>query len=383
MSSPGYDCFPHGYFKKPLPTNSFCKEMKLFFLLSFLVGVWASHPQAPADGGSVALLDNYHKMENRGIPLDENTKRALRLTVELGCRNYAYHHSSRRYESEAVASRVNLSSLESALQMFFPGCKVVDFEDMQKHPSMTSKTRSYVVTTVGKYGTGFHTDIISPRIWIQFDPSQPKASAHLREFVERNSKHFDILYLQSIQRGLLAELFSLPGFVERVIRNDISTLQAAFRYAIAHTVQSGSSATTPELYKEAIYKGLSSYFSEFELHQYIFSPNVSYVAKAPEFRVYKRGFPLMSYTNESKLMIKGCIPVEVDLYGPPKMGMIVASFPEQVFGIYFKSVNPKALGVVRDLLHRFADKLKGFDLKKHGRFFELFEKKLVDWAIEE
>ena len=193
----------------------------------------------------------------------------------------------------------------------------------------------------------------------------------------RNSKYFDILYLQGIHRDAVARSFSLLDFVERrVIGNDISTSQTAFRYVIAHTVQNAVSAITPELYKEAIYNGLSSYFSEFKLRQYVFSPNISYIAKVPEFTVYKRGLPLMSYTNESKLMIKGCIPVEVDLYGPPKtMGMIIASFPRQVFAIYFKSVNMKALGVMRNLLHHFADKLKDFDLKKQDRFLQLFEKK--------
>ena len=87
----------------------------------------------------------------------------------------------------------------------------------------------------------------------------------------------------------------------------------------------------------------------------------------------------MLYTNESKLMIKGCIPVPVSVCGPLEtMGMVVASFPGQVFAIYFTSVNMKALGVVLGLLHHFADKLKGFDLKKQDRFFELFEKKPVD-----
>ena len=139
---------------------------------------------------------------------------------------------------------------------------------------------------------------------------------------------------------------------------------------------SAFSATAPELYKEAIYKGLSRYFSEFELRQHVFLSHVGYIAHTLEFKVYKLGLSLMSYTNESKLLIKGCIPVEVDLYGPPKtMGMVVASFPRQVFAIYFGSVNMKALGVVRDLLHHFADKLKGFDLKKQDRFLELFEKK--------
>ena len=354
--------------------------MKLFFfLLGFLADVWAaSHSQAPASGGSVALLDNYHRMENLGIPLDENTKRALRLTVELGCRNYARHHSNKRYESKAVASRVHLSSLESALQMFFSGCKVVDFKDIQEHPSVTS-TLPYVVTTVGKHGTGFYTDIISPLIWIRFDPSQPKADAHLRALLARNSKCFDILCLQGIQRDTLARSFSAPDPVEKIIDNDIYTSQIAVVYAIAHTVQSAHSATSPELYKEAIYKGLSRYFSEFELHQYVFSPNVSYIAKAPEFSVYKRDCPLMLYTNESKLMIKECIPVHVGFYGPPmKMGMIVASFPGQVFAIYFESVNVKALGVALGLLPHFADKLKDFDLMEQDRFFELFEKEPVD-----
>ena len=96
-----------------------------------------------------------------------------------------------------------------------------------------------------------------------------------------------------MQQNFLAGFFSLPDFVERVINNDIPTSQAVFQYVIAYTVQSASSATSPELYKEAIYKGLSSYFSELELRQYVFSPNVSYVAKAPEFTVYKRGLPLM------------------------------------------------------------------------------------------
>ena len=58
-------------------------------------------------------------------------------------------------------------------------------------------------------------------------------------------------------------------------------------------------------------------------------------------------------------MIKGCIPVHVDLQGPPKMmGMIVASFPRQVFAICFTGVNIKRLAVVRDLLHHFAAKLR-------------------------
>ena len=368
------------YFKEPLSTNSFCKEMKLFFLLSFLADVWASHPQAPASGRFVAPFNNYHRMENPDIPLDENTKSVLRFTVELGCRGYARHHSIKRYESKAIASRVYFSSLESALQMFFPGCKIVTLEEnSQKHSSITSSTLPYVVTTAGKYGTGFYTNIISPRIWIRFNSSQPKASAHLRVFVERNSKHFDILRLRGIQRRFLATIISAPDLVEGVIGNDISTLQTVFRYAIAHTVQRAHSATTPELYKEAIYNGLSSHFPEFELRQYVFSPNVSYVAKAPEFTVYRSNFPLMLYTNESKLRFKGCIPLHVDLRGPSKMmGMIVASFSRQVFAIYFKSVNMKALGVVRDLLHHFADKLKDFDLKKQDRFFELFEKKPVD-----
>ena len=351
-----------------------------FFLLSLLAGVWASHPQTPADKGSVALLDNYHRMENLGIPLDENTKKALRLTVELGCREYAHHHSFERYESKAIASRVNLSNLENALQVFFPGCKIADLEEsLQEHPSITSTTPPYVVTTVGKYGTGFYTHIISPLIWIRFDRSQPKASVHLRGFVERNSKYFDILHLQGIQRDLLARSLLLPDPVERVIGNDISTSQAVFRYAIAHTIQRSLLATTPELYKEAIYTRLSSYFSDFELRQYVFSPNVSYIAKAPAFTVYKRDLPLMFYTNESKLMIKECIPVPICLYGPLKtMGMIVASFPGQIFAIYFKGVNIKRLGVALGLLHHFADKLKGFDLIEHDCFFELFVKKPVD-----
>ena len=346
--------------------------MLFFFLLSFLAGVWASHPQAPAGGGSVALLDNYHRMESPGLPLDENTKRALRLAVELGCREYAHHHSFERYETEAVASRVNLGSLESALQMFFPGCKVANLNGtLQEYSSITSTTPPYVVTTVRKHGTGFYTNTLSPRIWIRFDPSQPKASAHLRAFMGKNSKHLDILHLQGIHRGFLTELFSLPEPVERVIiGNGISTLQTVFRYAIAHTVQSALSTTTPELYKKAIYKGLSRYFSELELHQHVFSPNVSYIAKAPEFTVYKRDFPLMFYTNELKLMIKGCIPLHVALYGPPmKMSMIVASFPEQIFAIYFKGVNTKALGVTLRLLRHFADKLKAFDLKSQDGFF--------------
>ena len=116
------------YLRKPLAANSFCKKMLLFFfLLSFLAIVWASHSQAPVGGRSIALLDNYHQMENLDTPLDENTKRALHFTVELGCHEYAYHHSIERYESEAVATRINLSSLESALKMFLPGCKVDDF----------------------------------------------------------------------------------------------------------------------------------------------------------------------------------------------------------------------------------------------------------------
>ena len=218
------------YFKKRLPANNLCKKMMLFFfLLSFLAGVWASHSQAPAGGGSVALLDNYHRMENLGIPLDENTKRALRLAVELGCREYAHHHSFERYETEAVASRVNLGSLESALQMFFPGCKVANLNGtLQEYSSITSTTPPYVVTTARKHGMGFYTNIASPRIWIRFDPSQPKASAHLREFLARNSKHFDILHLQDIHRDALAELLSTPDLVERVISNDISTSQTVF-----------------------------------------------------------------------------------------------------------------------------------------------------------
>ena len=358
-----------------------CKEMMLlFFLLSFLADIWASHLQATGAGGSVALFDNYHGMENLDIPLDENTKRAVRFTVELGCHNYARHHSTERYESDAITSRVHFSNLESALQMFFPGCKVADLEgNFQEHVDMASIAPSHVVTTVGKYGTGFYTHILSPFIWIRFDTSQPKASAHLREFVERNSKHFDILYLQVIQRHRLAKIFSLPDLVENVIGNDISTSQAAFRYAIAHTVQSAFSATAPELYKKAIYERLSSYFSAFELRQYVFSPNVSYVAKAPAFAVYKRGLPLMFYTNESKLLIKGCIPVHFDLYGPLEtMGMIVASFPGQVFAIYFKGTNAKKLGIVLGLSCHFAEKLKTFDLKDHDRFLELFEKTFVD-----
>ena len=354
--------------------------MLFFFLLSFLADVWASHSQPPVGGRSVALLDNYHKMEIPDISLDEDTKRALRFTVELGCRNYVYHHSIERYESEAIASRVYFSNLESALQMFFPCCKIANFEEIiQKHPSMTFNTSSYAVTTAGKYGTGFCTKVLSPCLWIQFDSSQPKASAHLRAFLARNSKYFDILYLQGVQRDLLVAVFSLPDFIERVIGNDVSASQTAFRHVIVHTVQSALSATTPELYKKAIYERLSSYFPEFELCQYVFSPNVSYVAKAPEFAVYKRDIPLMSYTNESKLKIKGCIPVHVDLYGPSEaMGMIVASFPEQVFVIYFKSVNMKALGVMHNLLHHFADKLTGFDLKEHDRFLKLFEEEPVE-----
>ena len=182
------------HFKKPLPTNSFCRMRMLLFLLSLLADVWAaSHSQAPVGGGSVALLDNYHKMKNPGIPLDENTKRALRLTVELGCRNYVYHHSIERYESGAIASRVYFSNLEGALQMFFPGCKIADFDDIQKHSYMSFNAPPYVITTVGKYGKGFYTDILSPLIWIRLDPSQPKASAHLREFVERNSDRINLL----------------------------------------------------------------------------------------------------------------------------------------------------------------------------------------------
>ena len=197
--------------------------------------------------------------------------------------------------------------------------------------------------------------------------------------MERNSKYFDTLYLQDMQRNFLAEIFSLPDAVERVIDNDIYTSQIAVVYAIAHTIQSAFSATTPELYKEAIYKRLSSYFSEFELRRYVFSPNVSYVAKAVELTVYKLGFPLMLYTNESKLMIKGCIPVEVDLYGPSMtMGMIIASFPRHVFVIYFKNANTKRLGVMLRVSHHFADKLENFDLEKQDRFLELFEKKPVD-----
>ena len=371
--------------QETLSTNSFCKTMMLFFfLVAFLADVWASHSQAPADGRSVALLDNYHRMGSLDIPLDENTKRALRFTVELGCRIYVWHHSFKRYESEAVTSRVYFSSIESALQMFFPGCKVATLEgSLQEYPYTTFGVPPYAVTMAGKYGTGFYTHILSPTVWIRFDPSQPKASVHLREFVERNSKHFDILYLQGMQRDL-AKVFSFPDTIERVIGNVISTSQIAFRYVIAHTVQSAFSATTPELYKGMIYSGLSSYFSEFELHRYIFLPNVSYVAKAPAFMVYKRNFPLMRYTNESKLMIKGCLPVHVSFCMPPKtMGMIVTSFPGQVFVIYFKSVNTKKLGVVLGLLHHFADKLKDFDLKKHDRFLELFEKKPVECAAEE
>ena len=203
---------------------------------------------------------------------------------------------------------------------------------------------------MGKYGTGFYTDILSSRIWIRFDRSQPNASAHLRALLTGNSKYFDILVLQGIQRYLLARSVSLSADpIERVTGNDISTSQTAFRYAIAHTVQSAFWATTPELYKEAIYKGLSRYFPAFELCQHVFSPNVSYVAKAPEFTVYERDISLMRYTNESKLMIKGCIPVHAYLQGPPKkMGMLVADFPRQVFAIYFTSANMKALGIVRD-----------------------------------
>ena len=354
--------------------------MLFFFLLSLLAGVWASQPQAPAGDESVALLDNYHMMEHLSTPLDENTERALRFTVELGCRSYAQKHSSKRYESKAIASRVYFSSIESALQMFFPGCKVVNLEgNVQEHSPRTSTAPPYTVTTVGQYGTGFYTHVLSPHIWIRFDPSQPKASAHLRRFVERNSKYFDILHLQNIQRGFLAMIFSFPDLVERVIGNNISTSKLAAVYAIAHTVQSASSTTTPERYKEAIYKGLSSYFSEFELRQYVFSSNVSYVAKAPEFTVYKRGLPLMFYTNESKLMLKGCIPVHIYLCGPPmKMGMIVASFPKQVFAIYFKSANTKRLGVMLRVSHHFIDKLKDIELEKEDRFAQLFEKKPVD-----
>ena len=351
----------------------------LFSLLSLLVGVWASHPQAPGDGESVALFDNYYRMEKPDISLDKNTKRALLFTVELGCRNYVQNHLLERYESEAIVSRVYFSSLKSALQMFFPGCKVADLEDMQEHPSITSTVPSYVVTTAGKHGTGFYTDILSPRTWIRFDPSQPKASAHLRAFVERNSKCFDILHLQDMQRAILAEMVSLPNHIESFLNNDIHASQLIFWYVIAHTVQSALSATTPALYKEAIYKGLSNYFSELELHQYVFSPNASNIAMAPAFTVYKRDFPLILYTNGSYLRIKGCIPVHISLHGPSNtMGMVVANFPGQVFVIYFKSISVKALGVMLDALYYFTDKLKGFNLKNQDRFFELFEKKLTD-----
>ena len=328
----------------------------------------------------MALLDNYHKMENPDIRLDENTKRALRLTVDLGCREYAHHHSTGRYESKAVASRVNLSSLESALQMFFPGCKVAKLEGTpQEHSDVTSAAMAYAVTTVKKHGTGFYTSILSPRTWIRFGPSQPKASVHLQAFLARNSKDFDILRLQGIQRGVLANAFSLSDPAERIIGNGISTSQLVFWCIIAHTVERALSATTSELYKEAICNGLSSYFLELKLYRYVFSSNVNYIAKAPELTIYKRGLPLMLYTNESKLLIKGCIPVHVDLYGPPmKMGMIVASFPAQVFAIYFKSVNTKTLEVMCGLLHQFIDKLNDFDLKKQDRFLQLFEKKPVD-----
>ena len=99
----------------------------------------------------------------------------------------------------------------------------------------------------------------------------------------------------------------------------------------------------------------------------------------PEFTAYKSDFPLMSYTNESKLLIKGCIPVEVDLYGSPmKMGMIVAGFPRQVFAIYFKRVDKKTIEVMYALLHHFADKFKSFDIKKDDRFLKLFEKRPID-----
>ena len=355
--------------------------MKLFFfLLSLLADVWASPPQAPVGDRSVALFNSYHRRENPDIPLDDNTMRALHFTVELGCRNYVQRHSFKRYESEVITRRVYFSNLEGALQMFFPGCKVTNLEgNLQKHPSMTFNAPPYVVTTAGRYGTGFYTDIISPGIWIRFDPSQPKASAHLRAFLARNSKCFDILYLQGIQRNVLVKILSAPGLIEGVVGNDISTSQTVFRYVIAHTAQSALSATTPKLYKKAIYARLASYFSELELCQYVFSPSVRYVAKAPEFTIYKFGFPLMSYTNKSRLMIKGCIPFRVDLYGPPmKVGMIVASFPEQVFAIYFKGVNTKALKLMLGLLHHFAEKLKGFDLMEQDRFFELFEKRPVD-----
>ena len=206
-------------------------KMPLFFLLLLLLAdVWASHPQAPTGGGSVALLENYHRMENSDIPLDVNTKIAMRFTIELGCRDYAQTHSIERYESGAIISRVYFSSLECALQRFFPGCRIAYLkENPQKHASITSTTLPYIVTTVGKYGTGFYTKVLSPTLWIRFNPSQPKASAHLREFVVRNSKCFDILYLQGIQRDLLEKVLSLPGPVAKVVvDNDTSISKAVF-----------------------------------------------------------------------------------------------------------------------------------------------------------
>ena len=99
------------------------KMMLFFFLVSFLADVWASHSKAQVGSRSVALLDNYHRMESPDSPLDENTKMALHLTIELGCRDYAERHSSKRYESEAIASRVFLAALRVPCKCSFLAAK--------------------------------------------------------------------------------------------------------------------------------------------------------------------------------------------------------------------------------------------------------------------
>lgn len=360
----------------PLPSILF-----LLFLLFFLTGEWTSSvPNAEVDGDENHTLSRSHIIHphasishDPGVFFDEYTMRSLLYTVDLTCRYYAKTHSFYRFESNDVNYRLFGMLLENALQILFPCCKAKIIRNEQQIPR---DTVPYVVKKTKEHGLGFSSNVGFPNVWIQLSSSQ-KALGNIYSLLAQVGRYSPSHLKDASRSSAEHQLFNLQhitfNFSDSSLDIDSPKL---FKQIIQHTAKVSGSVADSKLYSESVYDKLSKLFLKVELCRYTFSSNVSCIAKTPEFTIYRRQFPLMLYTNESRVSVKGCIALPLQLAHPTKMGMIVSSSTHAVFVIYFKAINVDRLQRLFSLSHHLECSLRGVDLRK-DRFLDLFAETVV------
>lgn len=227
--------------------------------------------------------------------------------------------------------------MENIFQLFFPHHKArIIGGDRQEFDNVGR----YVITKMKKYGLGFYSDAGLIKLWIQIASSSQRAlnniyrllvqiacdSLSLLQDIGRISAENELLSLQPIR-------FMLPNSPFEVDSPHL------FKHIFQHIAETASLAVDLKHRHTAVHNLFSKLFSKVELCHYTFSSNVGYVAKVPEFTVYQKQFPLVLFTNPSKLTAEGCVAIPLPLVHPTKMGMIVSSSDSGVFVIYFKAIN--------------------------------------------